>query len=126
MCYSLTLLVLNTRRNTLFQHGVNLLRRFLNAERLEDSLIDRAVAHFRYWWLRYSNVIIFFYRNMPSCHRVRVCLYKRRLLLRFLFGGMVFYCFDNKSKIEQRVGYLLSYLVFTHKKKLFLFRFLTY
>ncbi|CAH2096427.1 unnamed protein product [Euphydryas editha] len=58
MCYSLTLLVLNYRGNTLFQHGVNQLRRFLKAERVDNKLIKRAVAHFRYWWLRTKGINI--------------------------------------------------------------------
>ncbi|XP_045447816.1 uncharacterized protein LOC123656152, partial [Melitaea cinxia] len=58
MCYSLTLLVLNYRGNTLFQHGVNQLKRFLKAERVDDKLIKRAVAHFRYWWLRTKGINI--------------------------------------------------------------------
>ncbi|CAH2230056.1 jg20265 [Pararge aegeria aegeria] len=50
--YSLTLLVLNYRGNTLFQHGVNQLQRFLKAERVDKNIMVRAVAHFRYWWFR--------------------------------------------------------------------------
>ncbi|CAK1556427.1 unnamed protein product [Leptosia nina] len=52
MCYSLTLLVLNFRGNTLFQHGVGQLRRFLQAERVDKKLIETAMTHFRYWWFR--------------------------------------------------------------------------
>ncbi|CAG9562075.1 unnamed protein product [Danaus chrysippus] len=52
ICYSLTLLILNYRGNTIFQHAVGQLGKFLKAERVEDSLINRTKAHFRYWWVR--------------------------------------------------------------------------
>ncbi|XP_045772841.1 uncharacterized protein LOC123872557 [Maniola jurtina] len=58
LCYTLTLLVLNCRGNTLFQHGVNQLRRFLQAERVDKNIIIHAVAHFRYWWFRTKGINI--------------------------------------------------------------------
>ncbi|VVC87363.1 unnamed protein product [Leptidea sinapis] len=57
-CYSLTLLVLNFRGNTLFQHRVRQLRRFLEAERVEKHIIVQAVNHFRYWWFRTKGINI--------------------------------------------------------------------
>ncbi|KAJ0176782.1 hypothetical protein K1T71_007961 [Dendrolimus kikuchii] len=57
-CYTLTLLVLTSRGNNLFQHGVSQLRRFLTAERVDNKLIDNAVAHFRYWWMRTKGINI--------------------------------------------------------------------
>lgn len=54
ICYSLTLLVLNHRGNTIFQHSVNQLQRFLKAERVDNNIISHAVNHFRYWWLRFT------------------------------------------------------------------------
>lgn len=58
MGYSLTLLVLNSRGNTLYQHGVSQLRKFLTEERVNPKLINRAVAHFTYWWHRYGIMLI--------------------------------------------------------------------
>ncbi|KOB74140.1 putative Voltage and ligand gated potassium channel [Operophtera brumata] len=57
-CYSLALLVLSFRSNNVFQHGVSQLRKFLNAERVEKTLIDKASAHFTYWWTRTKGVNI--------------------------------------------------------------------
>ncbi|VVC87362.1 unnamed protein product [Leptidea sinapis] len=47
-CYSLTLLVLNFRGNTLFQHRVRQLRRFLEAERVEKHIIVQANKRNKY------------------------------------------------------------------------------
>nr|XP_032517842.1 LOW QUALITY PROTEIN: uncharacterized protein LOC116770465 [Danaus plexippus plexippus] len=58
ICYSLTLLILNYRGNTIFQHAVGQLGKFLKAERVEDSLINRTKAHFRYWWVRTKGINI--------------------------------------------------------------------
>ncbi|CAH2048478.1 unnamed protein product, partial [Iphiclides podalirius] len=52
LCYSLTLLVLNARVNTLYQQGVLQLKRFLEAERVEIQLIDSVQEHFKYVWQR--------------------------------------------------------------------------
>ncbi|XP_060803400.1 uncharacterized protein LOC106129229 [Amyelois transitella] len=58
VAYSLTLLVLISRSDTLFQHGVRQLQTFLTAERVEKKLIKRAVAHFSYWWIRTKGINI--------------------------------------------------------------------
>ncbi|KAL0883348.1 hypothetical protein ABMA27_016755 [Loxostege sticticalis] len=55
-CYSITLLMLASRENTLYQHGVGQLEKFLKAERVEQKLIDDATAHFGYWWIRNKGV----------------------------------------------------------------------
>ncbi|CAH0715726.1 unnamed protein product, partial [Brenthis ino] len=83
MCYSLTLLVLNYRGNTLFQHGVHQLRRFLKAERIEDTLIKRAVAHFRYWWLRTKGI------NIQSLMNERIGVIFRQDLSYYFFKKTV-------------------------------------
>ncbi|XP_030020261.2 uncharacterized protein LOC115440191 [Manduca sexta] len=57
-CYSLALLLLNSRGNSLFQHGVSQLRRFLHAERVDEKLIHQTVRHFRYWWIRTKGINI--------------------------------------------------------------------
>ncbi|XP_069359581.1 uncharacterized protein [Maniola hyperantus] len=56
--YTLTLLVLNYRGNSLFQQGVNQLQKFLQAERVDKNIIFHAVAHFRYWWFRTKGINI--------------------------------------------------------------------
>lgn len=53
-CYSLALLALASRENTLFQHGVDNLKSFLLDERVDKKTIAKAVAHFRYCWMRYA------------------------------------------------------------------------
>ncbi|XP_052741512.1 uncharacterized protein LOC112050590 [Bicyclus anynana] len=58
ICYTLTLLVLNYRGNTIFQHSVNQLRRFLKAELVDKNVITLAVSHFRYWWFRTKGINI--------------------------------------------------------------------
>ncbi|XP_046965855.1 uncharacterized protein LOC124534190 [Vanessa cardui] len=83
MCYSLTLLVLNYRGNTLFQHGVNQLRRFLKAERVDNKLIKRAVAHFRYWWLRTKGI------NIQSLMNERIGVIFRQDLSYYFFKKAV-------------------------------------
>ncbi|XP_050351167.1 uncharacterized protein LOC126773950 [Nymphalis io] len=83
MCYSLTLLVLNYRGNTLFQHGVNQLRRFLKAERVDNKLIKRAVAHFRYWWLRTKGI------NVQSLMNERIGVIFRQDLSYYFFQKAV-------------------------------------
>ncbi|XP_013144136.1 PREDICTED: uncharacterized protein LOC106107699 isoform X2 [Papilio polytes] len=52
LCYNLTLLVLHFRGNTIYQHGVFQLKRFLEAERVDEKLIDYAQEHFKYIWKR--------------------------------------------------------------------------
>ncbi|XP_053610026.1 uncharacterized protein LOC128675003 isoform X2 [Plodia interpunctella] len=52
VAYSLTILVLMSRTDTLFQHSVSQLRNFLKAERVERKIIKRTIAHFSYWWIR--------------------------------------------------------------------------
>ncbi|XP_068633507.1 uncharacterized protein [Battus philenor] len=56
LCYCLTLLVLNFRGNTLYQHGVFQLKRFLEAERVEKDLIDSVQEHFKYVWQRTKGI----------------------------------------------------------------------
>ncbi|CAK1580027.1 unnamed protein product [Parnassius mnemosyne] len=58
LCYRLTLVVLNTRSNTLFQHGVFQLKRFLEAERIEKDVINSAQRHFMYVWQRTKGINI--------------------------------------------------------------------
>uniref|UniRef100_A0A2A4JX54 Cyclic nucleotide-binding domain-containing protein n=1 Tax=Heliothis virescens TaxID=7102 RepID=A0A2A4JX54_HELVI len=55
-CYTLILLVLNERGNTLFQHSVLQLQRFLKSERVEPEVINRVMDHFRYCWLRTKGI----------------------------------------------------------------------
>ncbi|KAI8436587.1 hypothetical protein MSG28_010114 [Choristoneura fumiferana] len=57
-CYSLVYLTLSLRGSTLFQHAVTSLSKFLHAERLEDELIQRSLAHFSYWWKRTKGIAI--------------------------------------------------------------------
>uniref|UniRef100_A0A2H1VVY2 SFRICE_007402 n=1 Tax=Spodoptera frugiperda TaxID=7108 RepID=A0A2H1VVY2_SPOFR len=55
-CHALTLLVLDARGDFLFQHAVNQLDRFLTSERVEDSIIQKAMQHFRYCWVRTKGI----------------------------------------------------------------------
>ncbi|XP_063624748.1 uncharacterized protein LOC134796487 [Cydia splendana] len=59
LCYSLAILMLSRRSSTLFQHAFCSLHKFLNAERLDESLIKRSLGHFSYWWIRYLPGSIF-------------------------------------------------------------------
>ncbi|XP_053609987.1 uncharacterized protein LOC128674978 isoform X1 [Plodia interpunctella] len=52
VAYSLTVLILISRTDTLFHHSVSQLRYFLNAERVDQKIIKRTMAHFSYWWIR--------------------------------------------------------------------------
>ncbi|XP_047511721.1 potassium/sodium hyperpolarization-activated cyclic nucleotide-gated channel 1-like [Pieris napi] len=79
MCYSLTLLVLNFRGNTIFQHGVSQLRRFLQAERVDKKLIEKALTHFRYWWFRTKGM------NMQSLMNERIGVVFRQELNYYFF-----------------------------------------
>ncbi|XP_045487137.1 uncharacterized protein LOC110995240 [Pieris rapae] len=79
MCYSLTLLVLNFRGNTIFQHGVSQLRRFLQAERVDKKLIEKAITHFRYWWFRTKGM------NMQSLMNERIGVVFRQDLNYYFF-----------------------------------------
>ncbi|CAB3236660.1 unnamed protein product [Arctia plantaginis] len=57
-CYTLSVLVLACRENTLFQYGVDSLDTFLRNERVEKNMIDKAIAHFRYCWMRTKGINI--------------------------------------------------------------------
>ncbi|XP_039753368.1 uncharacterized protein LOC120628811 [Pararge aegeria] len=81
--YSLTLLVLNYRGNTLFQHGVNQLQRFLKAERVDKNIMVRAVAHFRYWWFRTKGI------NIQSLMNERIGVIFRQDLSYYFFKKTV-------------------------------------
>ncbi|XP_052757633.1 uncharacterized protein LOC113519257 [Galleria mellonella] len=58
ICYTLTILVLTNRGDTLYQHNVSQLWKFLQAERVDKKLIHHAVAHFSYWWIRTKGINI--------------------------------------------------------------------
>ncbi|CAH1638086.1 unnamed protein product [Spodoptera littoralis] len=55
-CYTLSLLVLNIRGDTMYQNSVHQLVTFLKSERVENSIIERVVEHFRYCWIRTKGV----------------------------------------------------------------------
>ncbi|KAF9415416.1 hypothetical protein HW555_006943 [Spodoptera exigua] len=55
-CHALTLLVLDARGDFLFQHSVNQLDRFLTSERVEKPIIQKAMQHFRYCWVRTKGI----------------------------------------------------------------------
>ncbi|XP_047037590.1 uncharacterized protein LOC124642884 [Helicoverpa zea] len=57
-CYTLILLVLNGRGDTLFQHSVLQLQRFLKSERVEPAVIHKGMEHFTYCWLRTKGINI--------------------------------------------------------------------
>nr|XP_037868548.1 uncharacterized protein LOC101743360 isoform X2 [Bombyx mori] len=63
MCYSLALLISNSRGHTMFQNGVRQLERFLEAERVDKNLIYKTVRHFRYWWIRTKGINIHYLTN---------------------------------------------------------------
>ncbi|XP_063536007.1 uncharacterized protein LOC134745846 [Cydia strobilella] len=72
LCYSLAILMLSRRSSTLFQHAFSSLNKFLNAERLDDTLIKRSLAHFSYWWIRTNGVNIyetFIHKRVSSMFR---------------------------------------------------------
>ncbi|XP_072948799.1 uncharacterized protein [Epargyreus clarus] len=79
MCYSLTLLVLNYRGNTIFQHGFSHLRQFLEAERVEKKLIHRIMKHFSYWWLRTKGI------NIQNLMNERIGIVFRQDLSHYFF-----------------------------------------
>ncbi|XP_045498248.1 uncharacterized protein LOC123696222 [Colias croceus] len=83
MCYSLTLLVLNFRGNTIFQHAVSQLRRFLQAERVENKIIDGAIAHFRYWWFRTKGI------NIQNLMNERIGVVFRQDLAYYFFKNTI-------------------------------------
>ncbi|CAG4956404.1 unnamed protein product [Colias eurytheme] len=83
MCYSLTLLVLNFRGNTIFQHAVSQLRRFLQAERVEKKIIDGAIAHFRYWWFRTKGI------NIQNLMNERIGVVFRQDLAYYFFKNTI-------------------------------------
>ncbi|XP_061716616.1 LOW QUALITY PROTEIN: uncharacterized protein LOC133524547, partial [Cydia pomonella] len=71
-CYSLAILMLSRRSSTLFQHAFSSLNKFLNAERLDEKLIKRSLAHFSYWWIRTNGVNIyetFIHKRVSSMFR---------------------------------------------------------
>ncbi|XP_063825927.1 uncharacterized protein LOC135075413 [Ostrinia nubilalis] len=70
MCYSLTLLILAARGNKLYQHGISQLQKFLSAERVDQKLIDNAVAHFGYYWIRNKGINIHHLMNERIGHVV--------------------------------------------------------
>ncbi|XP_038210062.1 uncharacterized protein LOC119830942 [Zerene cesonia] len=83
MCYSLTLLVLNFRGNTIFQHAVSQLRRFLQAERVEKKIIEGAIGHFRYWWFRTKGI------NIQNLMNERIGVVFRQDLAYYFFKNTI-------------------------------------
>ncbi|KAJ8731553.1 hypothetical protein PYW07_004717 [Mythimna separata] len=55
-CYTLTLLVLKGRGDTVFQHSVYQLEKFLKSERVDKEVIEKVLEHFRYGWMRTKGV----------------------------------------------------------------------
>ncbi|XP_022838087.1 uncharacterized protein LOC111365121 [Spodoptera litura] len=55
-CYTLSLLVLNIRGDTMYQNSVHQLVTFLKSERVENSIIEKVAEHFRYCWIRTKGV----------------------------------------------------------------------
>ncbi|XP_026726642.1 uncharacterized protein LOC113493057 isoform X3 [Trichoplusia ni] len=51
-CFSVTLLVLSYQGDVAYRQDVYHLETFLTSERVEKKLIQRVIAHLRYYWLR--------------------------------------------------------------------------
>ncbi|XP_075977962.1 uncharacterized protein LOC142977760 [Anticarsia gemmatalis] len=62
-CYTLTILVLSFRGNTLFQHGVATLHNYLKNERVEGDIINKVITHFTYCWRRTKGINVQHIRN---------------------------------------------------------------